>query len=369
MGYKAISKFFGYIAITLTLILCVFTILANMVDSFPPDEHFFINVLAFGLPILLIIDFITFIYWCIFRWKIAIFPLIGILYSIPYLNRTYQFRSEQEIITTSPDDDLLTIATYNMSGDHFNPKKMAFVATLFSELQADILCLEEYSPPANKEDSTCLQISFKEWPYRFAQIQPEYLPIIIFSKYPITNPHKISFLPEKNNFIYCDLMLPQTPIRLFATHIQTTSFNGEKANIEKTMDPSNAASDAAKEQVVNNAIIHFKNNFIYRQQQADSLHTLVKQTKEENIPIIICGDFNSMASEYPYKKLISAGLKDGFVEYGSHIGNTYRYFKQLIRIDYILYTNDLEAVSYRTFNWKMSDHKPIVMQFKQPQKD
>lgn len=369
MGHKAVFKLFSYLAIALTLLISVFTIIANMVDFFPPDKHFFINILAFGLHILFATNVILFIYWCIFKWKIAIIPLVAILYSLPFTTRIYQFRNEEKIITSSTKVDLLTIATYNMSGNYFDEEKMTSIAENFSDLNTDIICLEEFFPPRNQKDSTSVQTIFAQWPYHLAETSSKTLPIYIFSKYPITNSHRINFLPEKNNFLYCDILLPHTSIRLFAVHLQTTNINRERARIRKTMNSSNASNKSTKEQIINNAIVHLKQNFIQRQEQVDSLRTLIDQAKAKNFPIIVCGDFNVMASQYAYKRIINAGLHDGFVDRGNHLANTYRYFHQLFRIDYILYSDFFQATAYQTFDWKMSDHKPVIMQFKQPKKN
>ncbi|MFA6830675.1 MAG: endonuclease/exonuclease/phosphatase family protein [Bacteroidaceae bacterium] len=368
MGRKAAYKFFCYLAIALTLLLSMFTILANIVEFFPPNRFFFINLLAFGLPILLSFTIISFIYWSIFKWKIAIIPFIAILCSLPFINRIYQFRSEKSIITNSTNNELVTIATYNMYGTHFDKEKMASIATYFAKLDTDIICLEEFSPPKSKNDSISLQTFFSQWPYYLAETKPGLLPICIFSKYPITNPHKINFLSRKNNFLYCDLLLPQTSIRLFVTHLQTTSINRDKATIKKAMDPSSTSHKLDKGQILNNAIVHFNQNAIHRQEQVDSLYTLINQSKTNKQPVIVCGDFNAIASQYAYKKIISTGLQDGFVQCGSKLASTYRYFRQLIRIDYILYSDDFHATAYQIFDWEMSDHKAVVMQFKQPNK-
>lgn len=368
MEKKAIYKFFCYLAIALTFILSMFTILANMVEFFPPDHFFFINLLAFGLPILLIFTIILFIYWSIFKWKIAIIPFIAILCCLPFINRMYQFRSEKSVITNSTNNDLLTIATYNMYGTHFDKEKMASIATYFAQLNTDIICLEEFSPPKRKNDSIFLQTLFSKWPYSLAETKSGLLPICIFSKYPITNPHKINFLPRKNNFLYCDLQLPKTSIRLFVTHLQTTSINREKVKIKKAMALSSTSRKLDKGHIFDDAIVHLSQDFNYRQEQVDSLYTLISQSKTKKYPTIVCGDFNAIASQYAYKKIISTGLQDGFVQCGSKLANTYRYFRQLIRIDYILYSDDFHATAYQILDWEMSDHKAVVMQFKQPNK-
>ena len=43
---------------------------------------------------------------------------------------------------------------------------------------------------------------------------------------------------------------------------------------------------------------------------------------------------------------------------------TFRYFKKLLRIDYILHTKDFEGLDYFSPEVDYSDHKPVLMRMK-----
>jgi len=64
---------------------------------------------------------------------------------------------------------------------------------------------------------------------------------------------------------------------------------------------------------------------------------------------------------YSYNQ-ISQLLNDAFKEGGWGIGNTYRGVFPSYRIDYIFYSPDLEAHSYKRSNEEISDHYPISAQ-------
>ena len=81
-------------------------------------------------------------------------------------------------------------------------------------------------------------------------------------------------------------------------------------------------------------------------------------------PTLVCGDFNSLPSSYTYRTMKGDKLKDGFQTCGHGYMYTFRYFKKLLRIDYILHTKDFEGLDYFSPEVDYSDHKPVVMRMK-----
>ena len=74
---------------------------------------------------------------------------------------------------------------------------------------------------------------------------------------------------------------------------------------------------------------------------------------------VVLGDFNDNPLSYTYFRLLQ-GRRDSFVEAGKGFGATYRSLWPLLRIDYILYPEDLTAVTYRVDKVRYSDHYPII---------
>jgi endonuclease/exonuclease/phosphatase (EEP) superfamily protein YafD len=79
-------------------------------------------------------------------------------------------------------------------------------------------------------------------------------------------------------------------------------------------------------------------------------------------PIILCGDFNDTPTSFTYKQL-SEGLNDSFANAGLGIGQTYNGKFPALRIDYILYSPELEIVNFKTSEVSLSDHYPIISAF------
>ena len=81
----------------------------------------------------------------------------------------------------------------------------------------------------------------------------------------------------------------------------------------------------------------------------------------DNAPVqsLVLGDFNDSPLSYTYFRLLR-GRHDSFVKAGKGFGATYRSLWPLLRIDYILYPFELEAVSYTIPHVKYSDHYPVI---------
>ena len=81
----------------------------------------------------------------------------------------------------------------------------------------------------------------------------------------------------------------------------------------------------------------------------------------EKAPVrsLAVGDFNDSPLSYTYFRL-QRGRKDSFVKAGKGFGATYRALWPLLRIDYILYPKNLEAISFEVLSAPYSDHNPIV---------
>ena len=102
-------------------------------------------------------------------------------------------------------------------------------------------------------------------------------------------------------------------------------------------------------------------NFVKRAAQAEHMHKLITASPH---PTLVCGDFNSLPSSYTYHTMKGNRLKDGFQTCGHGYMYTFRYFKRLLRIDYIFHSEELEGLDYFSPELDYSDHNPVVMRMK-----
>ena len=102
-------------------------------------------------------------------------------------------------------------------------------------------------------------------------------------------------------------------------------------------------------------------NSSIRASHADTLRYIIDNTPYRKV---VCGDFNDTPMSYVYN-LLSEDLYDTFVESGNGYGYTFRPMRGLLRIDYILRSEGLEAESYSADeSATFSDHLPVMARLK-----
>ena len=149
-----------------------------------------------------------------------------------------------------------------------------------------------------------------------------------------------------------------TSIRLFNNHLQTTEVSRNKRKLEKELRADD--TDRAERAVLTLADgLH--ENFKKRAMQAEHISQLISASP---YPTLACGDFNSLPSSYVYHTVKGDKLKDGFQTCGHGYMYTFRYFKHLLRIDYILHSSEFQGVDYFSPDLEYSDHNPVVMRMR-----
>ena len=88
----------------------------------------------------------------------------------------------------------------------------------------------------------------------------------------------------------------------------------------------------------------------------------MKDVDSAPVRSVVAGDFNDTPLSYTCFRLLR-GRHDSFVRAGKGFGATYSSLWPLLRIDYILYPKDLEAVSYRVDRVRYSDHYPVIASY------
>lgn len=81
-------------------------------------------------------------------------------------------------------------------------------------------------------------------------------------------------------------------------------------------------------------------------------------------PVIVMGDMNDFSFSAPLDTLKSCGMKDAWWNGGNGYGATYHDGWIRLRIDYILYNEKLKVLQTRVVETDLSDHNPIIADFK-----
>lgn len=364
---RAFYRLLYFFSILLTNVLAGITIAGAFTGNAGASESLLLSCIGLVLPALLLACAFFILYWTI-RWRYwAFLPLIAILSNWSYISGVIQFpffspASAPMIKMNAYTPGILTVATYNVNA--FNHEQTGYsckkIASYMRNQQADILCFQEFG--INDEfgaDSIAAVLS--DWPYHFIPISPEgehLLQLAVFSRYPIKEENLIVYPDSKNCSLWCDIEINGRTIRLFNNHLQTTEVSRNKRKLEKElrMDDSQRVEHAALE-----LIGGLHENFRKRAAQADILKQLIAASP---YPTIVCGDFNSLPSSYVYHTVKGDKLQDGFQTSGHGYMYTFKFFKHLLRIDYILHSPELNSTDYFSPDLTYSDHNPVVMRVK-----
>ena len=97
--------------------------------------------------------------------------------------------------------------------------------------------------------------------------------------------------------------------------------------------------------------------------RGDETAEIAQRVAEEDLPVVIAGDFNSTADNWSYRALRTAGgvdRADAFQSVGGWTwGRTYHAARPFVRIDFVLVDPALEVVSAKTTPVTFSDHRPV----------
>ena len=229
------------------------------------------------------------------------------------------------------------------------------------ELGVDIFCFQEFG--INHEfgiDS--LRTVLSEWPYYYvppsSPAGESLLQLAVFSRYPIKEKQLVTYPNSNNCSLWCDIDINGQTIRLFNNHLQTTEVSRNKRKLEKELraDDTDRAERAAL-----TLADGLHENFKKRAAQAEHINQLISASP---YPTLVCGDFNSLPSSYVYQTVKGEKMNDGFQTCGHGYMYTFRYFKHLLRIDYILHSSEFQGVDYFSPDLEYSDHNPVVMRMR-----
>ena len=360
MGKSAVKGLFYICLIVATFVLAAITVVAAFSGSVAPVDSVIMPLLGLAVPVLLICNLLVALCWGLARKCWALVPLVAFLCNWNYLTSVVQFHSSKKKTTTGK---YLKIATYNIHsfGNEITGYSCKELAKYMQQEQVDVLCFQEFGDNRYFPMDSIRQ-ALSHWQYSLIPSEDSIrgvLPIAVFSRYPVVNERFITYQNSANCSMMCDVVLGTDTVRLLNNHLQTTSVSQNRRKWERGLANSNDTRREAE--VVQGAITSLHDNFVKRAEQTDSIRQLVVASP---YPVLACGDFNSLPSSYTYAEL-SDVLKDGFRTSGRGYMYTYRYFKRLLRIDYIFHSPGIQGYRYYSPDLDLcSDHNPVLMEMK-----
>ena len=331
------GKFFNRIIYWVNLIVAFLLLSSFIIPYLPPSRFPTIALLSLLVPLLIILNIIFAIYWAFQLRRRFFISAVVIVITYFYFNAFYKISSEGD---PSEYKNTLTIMSYNVRlFNAYEKKPVGDVAktmkAYFETENPDVICFQEYYK-SNKVD-------FSLYPYRYEHFKTPKMKLgnAIFSKYPLINKGSFDFKNTGNNTIYADVVKGEDTLRVYSVHLQSIGILPE---VQFLQDEDNTK--------LRNK---FVSAFEKQQSQINAIQSHKQKTKN---PVIICGDFNNTPFSYSYRKM-KGTMRDAFKERGNGLGTTFLFDRFPLRIDYILTSEELDVVSFKTLKNTFSDHYAI----------
>ncbi len=203
---------------------------------------------------------------------------------------------------------------------HKQNRELTKLTLEIQKVDPEIVFLMEVLPESNEQ----LRPLVQAYPYRIENVSDDILGFVFLSKFPVQNHHFTKLSEYGNSLLEARLEINQESIVFYGLHAQRQRFGNHKERI---------------------------NQFLL----------LARQIKEQSLPAIIAGDFNTTPYSPIFREIVNiAGLKDSRERFGWQ-PSWPTYFPPLwIPIDHILTTNDIQVRARTTGSYISSDHYPVI---------
>lgn len=318
------------------IVVALLLLVSFVLPFIPPSKYPNISLLSLAVSPLIVINVVFVIYWIIKIKKLVLLSLVVLVFAYFHFGSFFKFSSEKDI---KEYNNTLKTLSYNVRLFNAYEKKEKqigipeIIKNFIDKEQPEVICIQEYYKK-NKVD-------FFEYPYQYIHFKDEnILGHAIFSKYPIINKYSFDFKHTYNNTISADIVKGKDTIRVYNVHLQSLS-------VKENVDFQDIDKDVLRHRM--------SVRFIKQQKQTE---VIINHKNKSKYPVILCGDFNNTPFSYVYHKL-SESMRDAFVEAGNGLGTTYLFKNYPLRIDYILTSESLTVVDFKTIKKTFSDHYPI----------
>lgn len=356
---SAVGALLAIVLLVVTVSLSVVLLIAYLTPHVAPSTFGSLTIVGIFAPILYIGEVICLLCWMIMgRWKIvgvvALLLVPGLFHISDFYNVVYMRQVEQK-----PSRGSFTLMSYNVRGFRNDSSSRAVdnhVAYFESQELADIVCFQEYAldiPNVERIDS--LFNARQNRLYVKDVVESGEVVLRTYSRFPIVGSGSLSG-EGRGTSLWVDVIVGKNDtLRVFNNHLHSMNISSEDSS---DIEHGKILNDGDRMQSIVDRIA--KNSSI-RAEYVDTLRTIVDSSPYRNI---ICGDFNDTPMSYVYGEL-KDGYVDAFEQCGSGYGYTFRPMHGTLRIDYILFSQELEVESYLADKSnELSDHLPITARLK-----
>lgn len=304
---------------------------------------------------------------------IAIVILFEGLVLFNYQKRIYAFN-----ISTSQESDgtEFTIMTYNIAAYDsltFNENRQKELLSLIRDIRPDVLCFQEFTfdnlkkiqPQLDSIYGPCDSLKGDDQMYR--SMFYSHFPIRTFSKYQCIdsidtegmNEEEVTYLEQlqrQMKVMSAEFEVEQGKwIKLFSCHLRSSAYSTARRSMDKDASWIDGISLYKRNYDVGKRI---------RDYVAENARRNVDDALQDGKPVVVAGDLNDWCGSDCLNTLMGEDLKDAWWEGGNGFGWTFSGWHLRLRLDHILYNDELELIDVKVIDSDLSDHKPLMARFR-----
>lgn len=345
----------------LTVAVGATMIVTYFVPFVHPARVWFFPVLGLAAPAVYVAAVVLFLYWII-RWRLVRAGFMAAVVAAGLFQVSLFWRPElrRNYGEEAYDRAAFKVMTYNVRSFYGEDghSSVVDILHLIGEQDPDIVCLQEFNARLADAEEEFALLDETYQSARFGRTQaPDSLygaPMLILSKYRIL---RSGVVLTPNASVWADVRMGEDTVRIFSNHLRSTAIN---ASDNDYITNRRFLSDTAREVKIRSIVDRYRENSVLRAAQVDSIVQVIAASPGRRI---VCGDFNDTPMSYVYRTM-AHGLRDAFSECGSGYSHTFRGFFNILRIDYVLSTENFETLSYEVLPVDYSDHHPVVVRLR-----
>lgn len=299
--------------------------------------------------------------------------IMGVLCLLNIHNKLYAFNSVGD---RQEQENSVSVMTYNIAAYDsvsFPDSRQRRLIELIKQEKPDIVCFQEMSfetlkmikPQLDSIYGPCevLKGDNQMWRLRFYS----HLPLRNFSRHKCEGEfdtsdltdeetHMIEQSQKQMNVMSAEFEIePGRWVTVFSGQLRSSAYSTARRSMDK---------DASWISGLKLYWRNFKVGKRIRDYEAENVRRFVDEARSEGKPVIVAGDLNDWNGSNCLKTLMGIDLKDAWQEGGKCFGWTFFGWGLRLRLDHILYCDELELVDVKVIDSDLSDHKPLVAKFR-----
>ncbi len=322
----------------------------TMVDSTSVPR---LAVLCLTFPIILVLNLVFIPVWLVFKWRMTLVPLVGVLLCLNFILDYFPLHSQKQ----QTEDASITVLSWNVMNFNFQgfDERHDEIIAYIDSVSPDIVCLQECT---GGSFAPKLMQHMTDAGYQCAEHKGRAL----YSRFPVISEEELNADSWLNNGVNVyKLLVGDDTLLVMNTHLES-NFLTKEDKYDGRMALKSADRNEL-EQKGRHIWAKLAVSQRYRGAQVDTV-THALDTRFAGMSTIMCGDFNDTPISYAYQQM-KRFMQSAYRSKGFGVGVSYNERFFYFRIDHLFHSSDWETVSAHIDNhFLASDHYPLIVKLR-----